>query len=635
MSAKLAGGIGLILALTITLAFNSFYSINQNEKRTYNTNLLTQIDGYTDALLNESAQYKSDPSKTHIKKTQSLIEMIRKTANDAKATLTQESSHRAIDEILENITEYEQKFSDYTNAQQKKEAYLTNAVSSGANTNSMLSELNTLINGTALLPVIHNDSYSAMTGRLVTDFVESRRILAYSARVFLMDETQQSIDNLESAYNSLQSLAVAIQPRLPSKSASLVAEIGRNVDDYMGLLREMVPLSAEQIRAETQMNAVYLRAGANTEKLKQAVAVLGDQEVSTSKKTATTLTIIATVLGSLIGWFIIKQITQPLNQAISIAQAIGNRDMTGRGVEQRRDEFGSLLNALDQTRTNLRDALGEVNNFTTQLASAAEELSAVTTQTSAGVLSQREETDQVATAMNEMTATVHEVARNAEEAAAAGDKANTLAIHGEQALQSALDANSRLTTQVQQSSEAMHRLNEDSTNISTVLTVINGLAQQTNLLALNAAIEAARAGEVGRGFAVVADEVRNLAHRTQESTSQIEELIGRLQTGSGNAVLMMDSSRTLADSTLELVQEAYKELKTIAQVVLEMQAMGMQIATAAEEQSLVAEEINRNVVNVNSAADQSAAAVEETAAASLELARLGHDLQNLVLRFKI
>ncbi|WP_371921502.1 methyl-accepting chemotaxis protein [Pseudomonas sp. C27(2019)] len=181
----------------------------------------------------------------------------------------------------------------------------------------------------------------------------------------------------------------------------------------------------------------------------------------------------------------------------------------------------------------------------------------------------------------------------------------------------------------------MHRLNEDSKNISAVLTVINGLADQTNLLALNAAIEAARAGEAGRGFAVVADEVRNLAHRTQESTSQIEDLIDSLQKGSGNAVAMMDSSRTLADSTLELVQEAYNELQAIARVVLEMQAMGAQIATAAEEQSLVAEEINRNVVNVNSAADQSAAAAEETAASSLELARLGQELHSLVVRFKI
>ncbi len=350
---------------------------------------------------------------------------------------------------------------------------------------------------------------------------------------------------------------------------------------------------------------------------------------------STSLTLAVIALGAAIGWFMSIQVTHPLNQAISIAQAIGNSDMSGRGVEQRRDEFGALLNALDQTRTNLREAMGEVNGFTLQLASAAEELSAITTQTSEGALSQREETEQVATAMNEMTATVHEVAQNAEEAAAAGEKANRLAIHGEQVLQSALDANNRLTAQVQQSAEAMHNLNQDSTNISTVLTVINGLAEQTNLLALNAAIEAARAGDVGRGFAVVADEVRNLAHHTQESTSQIEELITNLQKGSSNAVVMMDNSRTLADATLELVEEAYNELQAIARVVLEIQAMGAQIATAAEEQSLVAEEINRNVVNVNSAADQLSAAAEETAASSIGLARLGQNLHNLVSRFKI
>ncbi len=403
----------------------------------------------------------------------------------------------------------------------------------------------------------------------------------------------------------------------------------------MALLRNMIPLTVEQAAAEQQMDDVYARVHANANERMQFVAALGEQEMSNSKTTAANLTIVAVVMGAMIGWLIIKQITHPLSQAISIAQAIGNRDMTGSAVDQRRDEFGSLLKALDQTRTNLREDLGEVNGFTSQLAAAAEQLSAVTTQTSAGVHSQRQETELVATAMNEMTATVHEVARSAEDAAVAVDKANRLAMHGEQVLQSALDSNNRLTLQVQQSSEAMHRLNTDSTNISTVLTVINAIAQQTNLLALNAAIEAARAGEAGRGFAVVADEVRGLAHRTQVSTAQIEELIANLQTGSGNAVVMMDSSCSLANSTLELVEEASNELQAIARVMLEIQAMGMQIATAAEQQSLVAEEINRNVVNVNNVADQSAAAVEETAASSLELARLGQELHKLVMRFKI
>lgn len=635
VSKKLSVGISLVLLLTVILAVNVFYSLNQITMRSSNSEKLMHVNDYTSDLLISSLQYKLTQHDRYVAETNVLASKIKQAVTEVKTTLTEESSYQAMDQIQLDITEYEQAFANYVKAQQEKTDNLAAAVGSGKQTNTILAQLNMLINGSVTEPMIYEDIYSASTGRLVAEFVESRRILAYSARVFLMDETSLSLEGLEQAYSALQGIAETLQPRLPSKEAALVAQIATDVEKYMGLLRNMTPLTVEQLEAEQHMNDVYTRVHANVDERMQLVTVLRDQELSSSKKTSTLLAVMAVVLGAIIGGLIIKQITRPLGQAIQIAQAIGQRDMTGRGIEQRGDEFGALLKALDQTRTNLREDLGEVNSFTSQLAAAAEQLSAVTTQTSAGVHSQRQETEQVATAMNEMTATVHEVARSAEAAAVAVDKANSLAMHGEQVLQSVLDSNNRLTLQVQQSSEAMHRLNTDSTNISTVLTVINAIAQQTNLLALNAAIEAARAGEAGRGFAVVADEVRGLAHRTQVSTAQIEELIANLQTGSGNAVVMMDSSCNLANATLELVEEASHELQAIARVMLEIQSMGMQIATAAEQQSLVAEEINRNVVNVNSVADQSAAAVEETAASSLELARLGQELNSLVMRFKI
>lgn len=632
---KLAIGIGLILLLSVILAVNSFYSLNILTMRTTNIDKITQIDANVDALRIISAQYKATLNENYITEAQLLADQVRQNANEAKTTLTAASNRKAMDEIQADVTEYGQSFANYIQAQQAIETSIAAAVDRGNDTNTALSELNVLINGTSQQPVIHDDFYNAVTGRLVTDLIESRRTLAYTARIFIADRAEQNIEALERAYSALQDIATKLQPRLLGNAANLQTQIVTDVASYMDLLRNIITLAETQFAAEENMTRVFARVNANTDDTVVAVTALRDRDINRSQTITTSLTLAVIALGAAIGWFMSIQVTHPLNQAISIAQAIGNSDMSGRGVEQRRDEFGALLNALDQTRTNLREAMGEVNGFTLQLASAAEELSSITTQTSEGALSQREETEQVATAMNEMTATVHEVAQNAEEAAAAGEKANRVAIHGEQVLQSALDANNRLTAQVQQSAEAMHNLNQDSTNISTVLTVINGLAEQTNLLALNAAIEAARAGDVGRGFAVVADEVRNLAHRTQESTSQIEELITNLQKGSSNAVVMMDNSRTLADATLELVEEAYNELQAIARVVLEIQAMGAQIATAAEEQSLVAQEINRNVVNVNSAADQASAAAEETAASSIELARLGQKLHNLVSRFKI
>ncbi|KAF1010327.1 MAG: Methyl-accepting chemotaxis protein McpQ [Pseudomonas fluorescens] len=192
----------------------------------------------------------------------------------------------------------------------------------------------------------------------------------------------------------------------------------------------------------------------------------------------------------------------------------------------------------------------------------------------------------------------------------------------------------RLAGEVGHSTEAMGHLKRESDKIGSVLDVIKSVAQQTNLLALNAAIEAARAGEAGRGFAVVADEVRSLAQRTQKSTEEIEELIA-LQSGTQQVASIMDSSRDLTDSSVELTRRAGSALENINRTVSAIQAMNQQIATAAEQQSAVAEEINRSVLNVRDVSEQTSAASEETAASSAELARLGVYLQSLVGRFRI
>ncbi|WP_420850440.1 methyl-accepting chemotaxis protein [Pseudomonas weihenstephanensis] len=283
----------------------------------------------------------------------------------------------------------------------------------------------------------------------------------------------------------------------------------------------------------------------------------------------------------------------------------------------------------------LRDLIGGISDGVTQIASAAEQLSAVTEQTSAGVNSQKVETDQVATAMHEMAATVHEVARNAEEASEAAVAADQQAREGDTVVAQAIEQIEHLAAEVLKSTDAMTHLQQESGKIGSVLDVIKSVSQQTNLLALNAAIEAARAGEAGRGFAVVADEVRSLAQRTQASTEEIEELIVGLQSGTQRVSTSMDNSRVLTDSSVELTRRAGASLSTITRTVSTIQGMNQQIAAAAEQQSSVAEEINRSVLNVRDVSEQTAAASEETAASSVELARLGTHLQTLVGRFKV
>jgi methyl-accepting chemotaxis protein len=251
------------------------------------------------------------------------------------------------------------------------------------------------------------------------------------------------------------------------------------------------------------------------------------------------------------------------------------------------------------------------------------------------VNSQKIETDQVATAMHEMTATVQEVARNAEQASRAAADADGQARAGDKVVAEAIAQIERLAAEVARSTDAMTHLQQESNKIGSVMDVIKAVAEQTNLLALNAAIEAARAGEAGRGFAVVADEVRGLAQRTQKSTEEIEGLVAGLQNGTQQVAAVMNNSRSLTDSSVELTRKAGVSLENITRTVSNIQSMNQQIAAAAEEQSAVAEEISRSIINVRDVSEQTATASDETAKSSVELARLGSQLQQMVSHFRV
>lgn len=300
-----------------------------------------------------------------------------------------------------------------------------------------------------------------------------------------------------------------------------------------------------------------------------------------------------------------------------------------------RDEFAWMRWEYSQCRKNFSKLVQEILGSSGQLAAAAEELSAITEQSTSGVMRQQGETEQVATAMNEMSATVSEVARNAANAASAAQEADTQAKDGSHVVSITVDTIHNLATEVERTAGVIENLKEDSISIGTVLDVIRDIAEQTNLLALNAAIEAARAGEQGRGFAVVADEVRTLASRTQQSTREINDMIERLQNGANEAVNVMQAGREKAEESVEQAGKAGEALQMITQVVDNIKSMNMQIASAAEEQSATAEEINRNIVNISEIAQETSSGSRETATASDELARLAADLQSQVGKFKV
>ncbi|WP_430962132.1 methyl-accepting chemotaxis protein [Pseudomonas putida] len=270
-----------------------------------------------------------------------------------------------------------------------------------------------------------------------------------------------------------------------------------------------------------------------------------------------------------------------------------------------------------------------------KLASSAHTLSAVTEQTNREVGSQKEETDQVATAMQQMTATVHSVARDAEEAAQAAQAADGKVESGQQVVRQSMQRIERLASAADSASHSIENLSAEIQHIGSVLEVIKSVAEQTNLLALNAAIEAARAGEQGRGFAVVADEVRALAQRTQQSTGEIERLVSSLRSNAQASVAQIQDSGELVKLAVADALQTESALGSIAGAVSLIQQMNQQIAAAAEQQSSVAEEISRSVTQIRSSADQSAMAMRDNASSSIELAQLGAELKGMVGHFRI
>jgi len=353
--------------------------------------------------------------------------------------------------------------------------------------------------------------------------------------------------------------------------------------------------------------------------------------------TGIVITIIVMFIVGSIAYFISNLISHNILNVVDSLQdmAKGNGDLTKRLTTKSTDEIGALVDSFNQFVEKLQHIISEVYGSTTQLAAAAEEMSAITVASTENVRRQQQETDQVATAMNEMTATVMEVSQNAEQAAESTSEADTQAQEGRQIVNDTVESINLLANEVDSAANVIQELEQNSDSIGSVLEVIRGIAEQTNLLALNAAIEAARAGEQGRGFAVVADEVRSLASRTQQSTQEIQSMIERLQSGAQRAVEVMGTSRTRAQSSVEKSEKAGNSLTVITEAMSNITAMNTQIAEASKQQSEVAEEINQNIVNISTIAEESAHSTTELSQSNKALAELSSNLQDLVGQFKV
>ena len=416
---------------------------------------------------------------------------------------------------------------------------------------------------------------------------------------------------------------------------TVLNEVVGHIGGFSEKLAEYTGLLAQE---KTVYEQLHQRAAQVMERVDQAY-VAEDQSMQAELKKNSLLIIGSSALALLVGliaaWVITRLIVAPLRSVIRVAQQIAAGDLSATIEVTRRDEIGQLMQAMQQMGAGLSSIVSGLQAGIEQLASSAQSLSAVTEQTNLEVSSQKEETEQVATAMNQMTATVHDVARNAEEAAQAAQTADDKVESGQQVVRQSMARIEQLADSATSASSSIESLSAEIQNIGTVLSVIKSVAEQTNLLALNAAIEAARAGEQGRGFAVVADEVRALAKRTQQSTEEIERLVSALRSAAQSSVQQIQNSGELVKLAVSDALQTESALGSIAAAVSLIQQMNQQIAAAAEEQSSVAEEINRSVTSIRASADQSSLAMQGNAASSIELAQLGVELKGMVGHFRL
>ncbi|WPN75128.1 methyl-accepting chemotaxis protein [Pseudomonas germanica] len=622
---KLGIGFGLVLLLTLLITFTGWTGMSGIISRGDKLGFISSLNELTKDLRLARMDYDMRRGEQGPGTVNEFLSKLESGLQSARGMIEQPSDVAMVDQQLAAVAEYKRAFGEMTQATVQREDARSKL---GANADNAVSKVGAV--ESALLQGDSIAQYNAVIelSKLLQQARYQVRGYTYSGKA---DAEQPALTAIDKALKNLESLP----SRVPDQHIANLQQATESLKAYRAAVAQFRDSQVKNAAALVNMSAQGDILIAVSKKLTESQTVVRDTDAARAKNLLLIATALAVAFGLLAAWAITRQIIIPLNQTLKVAERVAAGDLTHNLVSLRRDELGQLQRSMQSMTQGLRELVGGISDGVTQIASAAEELSAVTEQTSAGVNNQKIETDQVATAMNEMAATVQEVARNAEEASEAAVAADQQAREGDKVVGEAIAQIERLAVEVGHSTEAMGELKRESDKIGSVLDVIKSVAQQTNLLALNAAIEAARAGEAGRGFAVVADEVRSLAQRTQKSTEEIEELIVGLQNGTQQVATIMDNSRTLTDSSVELTRRAGGSLESITRTVSAIQAMNQQIAAAAEQQSAVAEEINRSVLNVRDVSDQTSAASEETAASSVELARLGTHLQMLVGRFKV
>jgi methyl-accepting chemotaxis protein len=633
---KLMLSLGSLSLIILLIGAFAIFSLTKLEKQNsiYSTISLADTFMYRARLAQADFLITADPQFTQ--KTMENVVAALDSLTKTKPLMANNTSISQVDAIQVAINRFKENFVNLTIA---KEKYVSGKASSEATAVSVNLEIDQVLTS---IETFYEQNQS--------DFDEFYRYLAAKAFKDSFNEIQPLLSQYHESGDTqiAKSISVLINelkrtiPQLKTmmkgeQTLQFLAKLEGDINQYASLIDATKEADLSLARV-----TLLLFESANNASSMSAELLEVEREIASSVRQGVYITVPISVVAALILSFILslwlaRGILTPVNATNAMLKDIseGEGDLTKRIVIMTKDEVGELGQNFNNFVQKLQKIIGEIASVTSQMAASSEEMSVVTQQTSLGVSNQKKETEQVASAMTQMSATVKEVNDNAEKASQAADIANKAALEGKLVVEQTVQAINGLSGDVAESANVIEQLKGHSENIGNVLDVIKSIADQTNLLALNAAIEAARAGEQGRGFAVVADEVRTLAKRTQQSTQQIEGLIEVLQGGANEAVDVMTKSCDRSQVTVELAKNAGNSLNSIGQAVETILHMNAQIVVAIGEQNVVTEEITRSVVNIQTVSEETELGAQQTSDTSAQLAYLSVQLATMVGQFRI